>query len=352
MTTILPTTTPKNALSFKKPAGQRSAGFSAVLKQQLAGTKADDSRLWQGAKPQLVVIGIITPERPTVSHLLIHDPRYRNQCWSIIHDPINRGKRFRDIDPGQVIAIDPQTREILWGKALAARQEKTNQIQAARESVPEPEIGRTNEADGIPTQNNVKNLSTVLEAYIGTPYKKMNCFQLLVQGLINLGIRYGGDHGLQYRLIRKAEQARLPENAYLTGEGITNALSTLIYQNTFHVKRPQQEARQLFSQLEPRLAPGMILSFSTTHHGHTGVISRYEGRWTFLNSGFQDHPVGVSTTREGVGQEDLLGELTDWFKLAKMQKQPLLVTIGKLASGKIASYLPETQNEAVLRASL
>jgi hypothetical protein len=352
MTTIVAMTSKKSTPAFRRPAGRPRAGFHALLTRQLAKPGADGSRIEPQAGPEPVYLGTITPARPTVSHLLIHDPVYQKACWRIIHDPINMGKNFRDIAPGQAIAIDPKTHEILWGKALAAWQKHTTPIQKSLPSAPPPAPEKVSGTGGISTENPVKNLSTVLEAYVGTPYRHMNCFQLLVQGLKKLGIRYGGSHGLQHRLIQKAEQAKLPENAYLTGEGITDAVSTLVFRNTFYVQNPQQEARRLYAQLAPELAPGMILSFSTMHQGHTGVISRQGTHWTFLNSGIQDHPVGVSTTQKGVGEEDLLAELTNWFQRAKSQKQPLLISIGKLAGDKIASYLPQSTGTGILRASL
>ncbi|MFO8085992.1 MAG: lytic transglycosylase domain-containing protein [Desulfobacterales bacterium] len=73
----------------------------------------------------MVHLGVISSERPTVSHLLINHPEYSADCWEIIHSDLNKNKPYTRIPAGTHIYIDPESHEIVWDCAspnqLAAR---------------------------------------------------------------------------------------------------------------------------------------------------------------------------------------------------------------------------------------
>ena len=87
------------------------------------------------------------------------------------------------------------------------------------------------------------------------------------------------------------------------------------------------------------LEQGLLLSFSTGGRGHTGVVSRYGKRWTFLNSGDLDNDVRSATRKKGVGEEDLKAELSNWLRGAERRGEPLRITLGRLNRDKLMAFL-------------
>jgi len=66
------------------------------------------------AKPDLICIGSISCEKPTVSHLLIRHPQYGKNCWAIINSELNHNKNYRELPVGKTIYLDPKTLELTW----------------------------------------------------------------------------------------------------------------------------------------------------------------------------------------------------------------------------------------------
>jgi hypothetical protein len=129
----------------------------------------------------------------------------------------------------------------------------------------------------------------------------------------------------------------------LTGDGLIQALSSPIYSKSFlNIDNPEFEAENVLKELEDELEPGLILSFSTPSHGHTGIISRYGNKWTFLNSGLMDNPVGKKVpAKRAVGEEDLKAEIENWFRQASDEKKSLKISIGRLDNKKLLTFLKE-----------
>jgi hypothetical protein len=297
------------------------------------------------AKSELICIGSISHEKPTVSHLLIRHPQYGKTCWRIVNSELNHNKNYRELPLGKAVYIDPKTLELIWeGRsfkssfAMSDREPVHNSKESARK-----EVSATPRTPHTMSSNpffDSKDLSEVLKSYIGTSYNKMDCFELVVQGLRSMGICYGGKEGIQNQLIKKALAQKLPINSYLTGEGLIENFSTQVYNKTFSdVSRPENQAEQVLSEIESSLEKGLIVSFSTAGRGHIGVISRYDNTWTFLNSGVIDNNVQSSSKMKGVGEEDLKAEIANWFRLAEDQGGPLMITLGRLNNEKLLPFV-------------
>jgi hypothetical protein len=203
----------------------------------------------------------------------------------------------------------------------------------------------------VPDQNtltttaadSVANLTEAVQPYLGRPYKEINCYELLVKGLEGMAIPYAGKDGLFSKLTAMAREKGLPANAFLNGEGIVKAAGSLVLSRSFpRSSNWKQEAEQLYSEMEPLLNKGQILSFSTRKRGHTGIISQQQNQWTFINSGRLDNSLTADSPSWGVGEEVFKREIRNWFKLASTSKESLTVTLGALGQEKVvASYSPQ-----------
>ncbi len=297
-----------------------------------------------GSGAEFVCIGSISHEKPTVSHLLIRHPRYGKKCWKIINSELNHNKNYRELPVGRRIYLDPKTLELTWED----RSFKSSVSMPDERPGPDSkDSGRKAALSSSQTPYALsenpcfdpKDLSKVLKDYIGTSYNKLDCFELVVQGLGGMGICYGGKEGIQNQLIKKALDRRLPINSYLTGEGLIENFSTQVYGKTFSdVSRPEEKAGQVLSEIESSLEQGLIVSFSTAARGHIGVVSSHGSTWTFLNSGVIDNSVEASSKMKGVGEEDLKAEIANWFRLAGRQG-PLRITIGRLNNEKLRPFM-------------
>lgn len=276
-------------------------------------------------EPALVSIGTVTRKNPNVFRLLINHPVYQKDSWRILHSQINRDKPYTRIRAGTEIFLDPETREILWGKMREAPEAP----KAAAKSEPaQPVKEQKYPADEKPFS---ERLVGAVKPLLGKPYGEINCYELLVKGLTNLGVRYEGAGGLGRKLMVMAKEQGLPMNAYFNGEGLIAASGSPVYSKTFlSVRSPESQASQLLEEIEPHLAEGQILSFSIHSRGHTGIVSRANDTWTLINSGEMDHPLRSSELSKGVGEESLEAEIRDWFKLARDRGESLRITIGRL----------------------
>ena len=282
-------------------------------------------------KSGLHLLGTISKGSPTVSHLLIRDPVFGRDCWKILHSGINSDKPYSRIPEGSRIYLDPETREIVW----------------KRDSVPVEGILTAHgveqpEKEEIPTSPPdpfSKNLARAVRPYLGRPYREMNCFELVARGLEEIGIPYYGRHGLGERLVRMAAEKGLSMNHYLSGEGLIETTGSQVYSKSFEAfSSAGIEAYRVYRELAPLLHEGMILSFSTPTRGHTGIVSRKQGRWTYINSGYMDNRLGGRAPK-GVGEEILRSEIRNWFRLAARKGEPLQITVGRLDEERIRAVL-------------
>jgi hypothetical protein len=284
--------------------------------------------------PKHVMLGALSPEKPTVSDLLEEHPVYGKDTWRIVYSAKNRAKPFARIRPGTKIYLNTETLELAWGHAGGRPEPSSNSIEAAS-TTPEVPSKPVSDADSFS-----EKLVKAVEPYMGATYEELDCFELLVQGLEKLGIRYGGRGGLGEHLVKMAVGKGLPWNAYLNGEGLIHASGSQIYSKSIsRIRDIETQARHLITELEPLLEKGFILSFSTPTRGHTGIISQSERLWTFINSGDMDHRVGSQRVSKGVGEESLTEEIRNWVRLAADRKEPLLVTLGRLVEEKLRSVM-------------
>lgn len=262
-------------------------------------------------------LGKLSSEMPTVSHLLDASSEFTHQKWDLLATQVNTGKSFDRIPTGTEIYIDRQTGELSWQGIAEPAQDYTPWVKSSA---------------------HLQDLDEAVQPYMGKPYEEINCYDLLVRGLRKLGIPYMGKDGLRNTLTRMATDKGLPENAFLNGEGIVEATGRKVLSHSYlSVTNWEHEALKIFDEMQNHLQKGQILSFSTPTRGHTGIVSQHNDEWTFINSGRMDHPVTNSTRSQEVGEETLLSEIENWFKIAKKNKESLLVTLGQLEEGKIRS---------------
>ncbi len=278
------------------------------------------------------LLGTITKGTPTVSHLLVGHSEYGRDCWRIIHSEENRDKPYTNIQPGTDIFLNRETLEISWDRDGVGVQTNALAVQGGQEG--------NNEYRGTGQLNSFSTkLARAVEPYIGRSYEEMDCYELVVQGLVRLGIRYRGTGGLMERLEEMAAREGLPRNAYFNGEGLVEASGTKVYAKSFlRIRDSEAQAREVMKELSPLLEKGFIVSFSTHTKGHTGIVSRNDDDWTFINSGRMDHPLGMEADSRLVGEESLSEEIRDWLAVADELKESLKITVGRLDEKKLVTF--------------
>ncbi len=321
-TTIQPGTT----IFFDKKTGALSWAGGKNAQATSASTRSVNSIAKEANTP--IQLGKINSSTPTVSHLLHNDPRFHEQTWTILNQPVNAGKAFHKMAPGSEVMLHPATMEISW-----SRPKQTTPVD-------QPVVAHTTkEALSNDTRTppfTATDLSEAVQPYMGKSYKEVNCYELLVNGLKQLDIPYNGSNGLYSRLTRMALDRGLPANAYLNGEGIVEvAGATVFFKNYTDLDNWKQDSIRLVREITPLLNSGQILSFSTQTRGHTGIISRQENEWTFINSGRLDNAIDRNALSKGVGEELLDNEIQNWFKLAHTRGETLKVTLGELSQEKL-----------------
>ncbi len=264
----------------------------------------------KGSEDSSMVIGTISRDNPTVSHLFQAHPDFDNRFWDIINSPMNSGKEYRSLRPGTRVSLDPGSMEISFmnpSQVRAAGLEETNTGQA-----------------GL-------SLADAVKSYMGRPYKEIDCYGLIVRGMIKQGVQYWGRGGLRERLETLAKHDGLPRNAYLNGEGLVEkAGKKLFSKSLLRVSNTRERVEQVYSEIAPHLQKGLILSFSTPTRGHTGIVSRKGDEWTYINSGIIDNQMSPGRVSERVGEERLKSEIRNWFTLAADRKESLTVTLGQI----------------------
>jgi hypothetical protein len=175
------------------------------------------------------------------------------------------------------------------------------------------------------------SLDDAVRPFIGTSYTKIDCYGLIVRGLINQGVQYHGYGGLREKLKKLAKRNGRPINAYFNGEGLVEKAGTQIFSKSMlRISNAQEKTDEIYAELTQYLQEGLILSFSTPTRGHTGIVSKQEDDWTFINSGIIDNPIFPGEVSERVGEEFLKAEITNWFVIAASRMEPLTVTLGRI----------------------
>lgn len=307
--------------------------FSEVLKTKQTEENSPSAQERAKQEPALVSLGKVTRQNPNVSSLLVEHPVYKKDCWRILYSEANRDKPYTRIQPGTEIFLDSKTREVFWGKMLPAREEPQPVATAHQ---PPPAKEQQNPATD---QAFSERLIGAVKPLYGKPYGEIDCYELLVKGLTNLGVRYEGTGGLGRKLMVMAKEQGLPMYAYFNGEGLIAASGSPVYSKTLlQVQSPEKQASQLLKEIEPHLEKGQILSFSIHSRGHTGIVSRAGDTWTLINSGRMDNTLNSRDLPKGVGEESLAAEVRGWFKLAMARRESLRVTLGRLNEQQLLTY--------------
>lgn len=286
-------------------------------------TTPDDSKL--------VNIGTINSRNPTLSHLLKNHPDYSNKTWDIVFSAVNRNKPYDALPLGTPVFINPKSLEVSFQEKEIAQSERT----VPTINTPNDVVFKSLQAV---TDSHVfsKKFADSVKTYLGKPYHKIDCYGLVVRGLEDIGVHYKGSDGLRQHLVQMATTQGLRHNAYHNGEGLIEAAGNKLFDESFlSIKNAEQQASEVMNKIKPLLQEGMLLSFSTPHRGHTGVISQKNGEWTYVNSGMIDHQVDGGKVAKRVGEETLSDEITNWFKLAKKKRTSLKVSAGIFDTEKL-----------------
>jgi len=311
--------------SEKKPSGpvsENQPDFSTRLRASQAEIAGSGKNM--PVKP--VFLGQVTRQTPTVSHLLIQGP-YKAACWDILAENVNAEKPFTRIPEGEAIYMDPETREILWG----------TEMDSPKPAVPAPAPVKTST---LPKNlSRASSLDAAAAGFMGTAYERMNCYELVVAGLENMGVQYRGREGLGRYLMNQAVSEGMAVNRHLTGEGVTRAIGRDLHVTTLkQIPHAGRAVKQTLAALSEKLQPGQILSFSTPTRGHTGIISRKGNAWTFINAGVMDNLVTGRSGGKAVGEEHLAAEIRNWVTRAQKENSGLRITLGTPDPGKLARF--------------
>jgi hypothetical protein len=320
---------------------QPGAGVPSQGLQPAGNNPLDGSRPPDRQEDRLISLGKVTSKSPNVSSLLVRNPVYRKDCWEILHSQVNRDKPYTRIRPGTEVFLNPMTREVLWGRML---QERETAVAAAEATGPRSPNPHESARD---CQDFPERLIAAVKPLVGRPYGEINCYELLVKGLTNLGVRYEGPGGLGRKLMGMAREQGLSRYAYFNGEGLISASGSPVYTKTvLQVRSPEKEADRFLNEIMPYLERGQIIAFSIHSRGHTGIVSRADDAWTFINSGAMDNPVKATRLAKGVGEESLEAEVRNWFELAKARRESLRITLGRLDEQKLLAHLDEAPKKS------
>jgi hypothetical protein len=286
-------------------------GSPARTASAVASAESQLSKIMPALKSTPLVLGQLNGQNPTVSDLLAKHQNLADQRWAIIHADVNKDKPFNRIPAGSRVSLLPDTKEIVW-------------------SAPEKKVTDALSQNNIPAST-PKQLDEALKPYLGTPYKDLDCYTLVVNGLQDMGVRYRGQDSLSRHLLQMAKAEGKTDNTYFTGEGLTEALGQKVYSKSLtKIDNIDQQTEHIFKEIQALMKKGDILSFSLESKGHTGVISQNNDQWTYINSGRLDNSLINNAPKHGVGEENLVKEINNWIKLAQKKQESLIITIGRI----------------------
>ncbi len=189
-----------------------------------------------------------------------------------------------------------------------------------------------------------EKLAGAAENFMGKKYKDINCYELVVESLEKSGVNYKGQNGMAAYLANIAKSQNLPINTYMTGEGLVASAGSNVFSKKINsVDDPASLAKKIVAEMESKLEKGNILSFSMQTRGHTGIVSKADTLWTFVNSGRMDNNIREGNLKKAVGEEPLEAEIFNWLKLSAKKKEPLTITLGKFDDNKLAAFANETK---------
>ena len=307
--------------TFLKQLQSRFLGFPKIFDQlyrSVLGNTVTKNRNQPGE-----YLGPITSETPTVYSLLKKHPDYGQRSSTILDAHPNKSKAFNRIPTGSYVYMNPSTHEITWSM-----------------KPPSDGLKSSGQQDLNPLEPLSHRLDRAVKSYVGKPYEEIDCYELLVKGIKDVGFRYHGTGGIKDRLIQWAKTSGKKSNSYLTGEGLVQAAGNLYYTRILKPGGNRKAmVEEIYQDMVHRVNKGHILSFSTPTRGHTGIVSRRDGRWTFVNSGDMDHNLNGKQRSMAVGEEDLKAEIKNWLKRASRRNETLQISVGRLDGRKLAGYI-------------
>jgi len=317
--------------AFSKEPGKGESEFLTLLTNQIYNKNISNSMFSNNGLAessessrafQWVIIGMLTEKDPTILDLLSKHPQHGKNFQDILNLEQNGPVKSHPAPVGSAVFLNNKTREILY--------------QSPRITMPGSDRDGMEDPQRDPLS---ENLAAAVKPYLGSPYDRLDCYELVVQTLEDMGLRYQGTGGLKEHLMNSAIRKGLPGNAYLTGEGLIAASGNRIYAKELSgIQDPEKEADTIISEIAPLLREGNILSFSTPSNGHMGIISRHADQWTFINSGQMDHNLKGRNQIKAVGEETLAAEIQNWVQRAATRNEPLEITLGKLDGMKLVEF--------------
>lgn len=229
----------------------------------------------------------------------------------------------------------------------STQKENFLKILSASEKNAEPEIISDKTVTPVKNDSNPisEKLLSAAENFMGKNYNEINCYELVVESLEKSGVNYKGKNGIASYLANLAKTQRLPVNAYMTGEGLVAATGSMqYYKKIDSVNDPVALSKKITDEMQNSLEKGSLLSFSMRTRGHTGIISKSDSDWTFINSGKMDNNIRAGNLKKAVGEEPLQAEILNWLRLAADKKEGLTITLGKLEDQKIASFTNQSKS--------
>ena len=333
-------------LSWKHPLSSSSPQISNVAKSSLeVSPMASSDPEVHASLEKPLVLGTISKENPTVSHLFQNNGKYKGNYWNIILSPQNSDIPFNKLQDGTVVTLDPTSMTLQVGKGDQGQPVMASPatIVARPAKVLPPQATGVPEVNDEPEITQGKSFSERMDdsvrPYLGRPYKEIDCYGLVVRGIMNQGVKYQGHGGLRQNLESLAKEQGLPANSFLSGEGLVEQAGTTVFSKTIpKIGNSSIRAEKVFEEMQGFLEKGQVLSFSTPTRGHTGIVSQKGGDWTYINSGLMDNNLlAPGRVTKSVGEETLSKEVKNWCSLAASRKESLKVTVGSLDEEKLRS---------------
>ncbi|MBI9091592.1 MAG: hypothetical protein JEZ12_20475 [Desulfobacterium sp.] len=323
---------PNNAFSRGSCQSDR---FRAMLADSIESMDSTGSANRPVSNKGLLCLGTVNLAVPTVSELLYNSP-YKKDCWKILAKPANAGKLYKKIAPGTEIFLDPTTLALVW-KGNGG-ENHTLETSKPESSTPDPSKPVASASQARAYEGG-SPLTTAVRSFLGKAYSQMDCYELVVGGLKNMGVQYQGKGGLGEHLMEKAVNKGFAYNHYLNGEGLVAASGKNLYQKRiFSIGKADLEADKVMAEMTPFLKDGQVLSFSSRTRGHTGVVSKLNDVWTFINSGDMDNNLAGANGNMGVGEETLKEEVRNWFRRAQKRGEGVTLSLGAMDMEKLARF--------------
>jgi hypothetical protein len=357
------------------PAGSEEActGLSKGerLHQYVAGLKQDGDNL--------IKIGTLSKDLPTVSQLLNSDQRFTGYQWNIILADINHDKPFSRLSPGTEVSINPDNLELLFGDAdhekkmsrveapvypeIAApsRHVPSEQIPIEKRppqetkispAQPAPVVEKMEQKPAAPaplaesqkreaqmttsattTKSSVyqplrkgsdgllfnDKLAFSAEQMIGMDSSKVDSYELLVRGLQSQGIQYEGEKGLKENLDQLAAMVRLDKTALQNVDGILQIAGETLYAKTLGVHATKEELTDCTNTMKQFLQKGLVVKLSTPSTNKSGIVSNLQDEWTL-----------ISSDKKTVNEATIDQTIKDLQSQASEKNEPLTVAVSRL----------------------